>query len=66
MISAECPGNLACLNEKCIDPCPGSCGTLAFCNVANHIPLCTCQQGYTGDPFKGCYVADPSKCFCIW
>lgn len=53
-INAECPGNLACQNEKCVDPCPGSCGFNAECSVANHVALCNCIRGYTGDPFSGC------------
>lgn len=53
-INAECPGNLACQNEKCVDPCPGSCGFNAECSVANHVALCNCIPGYTGDPFSGC------------
>lgn len=53
-INAECPGNLACQNEKCVDPCPGSCGFNADCTVANHVALCNCLAGYTGDPFSGC------------
>lgn len=53
-INAECPGNLACQNEKCVDPCPGSCGFNAECSVANHVALCNCVAGYTGDPFSGC------------
>lgn len=61
MISAECPGNRACQNEKCIDPCPGSCGSFTTCTVINHAPMCYCQTGYTGDPFTGCSVALQSK-----
>lgn len=26
VINSECPLNEACINQKCIDPCPGSCG----------------------------------------
>lgn len=54
MINAECPGNLACLGERCSDPCPGSCGFHANCAVVKHIPVCICDHGYTGDPFSGC------------
>lgn len=57
-INAECAGNFACINERCKDPCPGSCGLSAICNVVNHSPVCVCSQGYTGDPFTACY---PSK-----
>jgi hypothetical protein len=54
-INSDCPSNKACINEKCRDPCPGSCGISADCHVTNHIPICTCIQGYTGDPFTNCY-----------
>lgn len=57
-INAECPGNLACQNEKCIDPCPGSCGFNAECSVANHVALCNCISGHTGDPFSGCSIIE--------
>lgn len=54
MIDVECPGNLACISERCSDPCPGSCGIYATCTVVKHVPICTCDQGFTGDPFSGC------------
>lgn len=60
MINSECPSNLACIVEKCKDPCPGSCGFNAICNVQNHSPVCSCMTGYTGDPFSGCSLI-PSK-----
>lgn len=53
--NSECPSNLACFNEKCRDPCPGSCGFSAKCTVVNHTPSCTCLTGYTGDPFTSCH-----------
>lgn len=53
-INAECTSNLACIKEKCQDPCIGSCGVNAQCSVLNHIPICTCSDGYTGDPFRIC------------
>ncbi|KAG8227100.1 hypothetical protein J437_LFUL007437 [Ladona fulva] len=58
-INSECPSNLACLREKCRDPCPGSCGVNAQCSVINHTPICTCPQGYTGDPFFNCQPTPP-------
>ena len=60
-ISAECPGNLACQNERCRDPCPGSCGSHTTCVVVKHAPMCYCEQGYTGDPFTGCSQIQQSK-----
>lgn len=51
---SECPSSKACVNRKCQDPCPGSCGYQALCHVINHNPLCTCRSGYTGSPFVEC------------
>lgn len=58
VVSSECSLNKACINEKCADPCPGTCGQNARCNVVNHNPICSCSPGYTGDPFIGCKVLD--------
>lgn len=54
-INSECSSHLACINEKCQDPCPGSCGLSADCNVIHHTPTCTCINGYIGDPFTSCH-----------
>lgn len=64
-INTECSANLACINERCQDPCVGSCGVAAVCNVVNHSPICTCQYLFTGDPFSGCYPV-PSKNSTPW
>jgi hypothetical protein len=42
------------LNQKCKDPCPGTCGQAARCDVINHIPTCSCPEGTSGDPFVFC------------
>ena len=52
--STECSSNMACENQKCVDPCPNPCGIGTNCNVVNHSPICTCMQGYTGNPFTSC------------
>jgi len=52
--NSECPNHLACINEKCRDPCPGSCGSNAQCRVVSHAPNCQCVPGYNGDPFTQC------------
>lgn len=54
MISAECPLDKACINTKCQDPCPGTCGLNSRCQVVNHNPICSCSPGFTGDPFTRC------------
>jgi len=58
-INSECPTNQACIQQKCRDPCPGLCGTGAQCTTFNHIPICTCLEGYTGDPFNYCQIKVP-------
>lgn len=54
-VSSDCSSNKACENERCIDPCPGTCGHDARCNVVNHSPICSCPPNYSGDPFVRCY-----------
>lgn len=71
----ECPFNLACINKKCKDPCPSSCGINTECRVVSHTPNCFCLMGYTGDPLIQCNIevtpnilpvatspCDPSPC----
>lgn len=54
VLSTDCPANKACINNKCLDPCPGTCGQNALCQVINHLPSCTCIPSFTGDPFRHC------------
>lgn len=53
-LNSDCPSNRACIRNKCVDPCPGACGTNADCHVINHLPNCVCQHGYTGDSYRYC------------
>ncbi|KAJ0184185.1 hypothetical protein K1T71_000608 [Dendrolimus kikuchii] len=53
-INKDCPNEKACTNGTCVDPCPGSCGTNARCRVVNHLSICTCFDGYMGDPMVSC------------
>lgn len=53
-IDAECPSNAACINERCKDPCERACGVNAMCLTVNHKPICSCQQGFTGDASISC------------
>lgn len=54
VMNSECPRNRACINNKCVDPCPGTCGLNALCSVVNHSPTCTCVPGYVGNPLSAC------------
>jgi len=42
------------MKNKCSDPCIGTCGQGANCDVVNHIPICSCPTKYSGDPFTIC------------
>lgn len=59
--NSECDRKKACVNNKCRDPCPGTCGQNAECSVINHTPSCTCLPGYTGNPITACHMPPPSK-----
>jgi hypothetical protein len=63
VIGSDCSRDRACIRNKCVDPCPGTCGNGAKCEVVNHIPICSCPEGYTGDPFSNCRIMDapPAK-----
>lgn len=64
-VNSDCSNTKSCANERCIDPCPGSCGMDSVCNVINHVPNCACKPGYEGDAFVRCHpivvAARPSK-----
>lgn len=55
--NSDCVPTRACINQRCVDPCAGSCGVQAECRVLNHNPICSCPRGYVGDPFRACHPA---------
>ncbi|XP_067015307.2 adhesive plaque matrix protein 2 [Anabrus simplex] len=57
----DCPYNKQCRNAQCENVCAGMCGRGANCDVQNHIPVCSCPEGYTGDPFNYCRLMDPNE-----
>lgn len=62
--NSDCDRNKACSNNRCKDPCPGSCGINAECRTINHSPTCTCLYGYSGNPLTKCELE--SKLFLIF
>lgn len=62
VINQDCPLALACLSGTCVNPCMGSCGFNTRCSVQNHQPICTCDVGYSGDPFAGCSRFEGKLC----
>ena len=61
VVSSDCDSNKACVGQKCIDPCPGHCGTNAECRVSSHTPVCSCLPGYMGNPFEECRPKPPQS-----
>lgn len=53
--NSDCPRDKSCVNNKCKNPCPGTCGINAECTVYNHLPNCVCLSGYTGNPTLSCH-----------
>ena len=54
VLNTDCPREKSCVRNQCIDPCPGTCGINSECRVSNHIPICSCKESYTGDPYGSC------------
>lgn len=54
VLSTDCPLDKACLRSKCVDPCRDMCGFEAECNVYNHVAVCSCPSGMTGNAFDQC------------
>ena len=52
----DCNRSQACINNKCSNPCNNLCGVKAECYVINHLPICACPKGMTGDPFILCDI----------
>lgn len=61
LVSSECPLDKSCINQKCKNPCENVCGLNARCMVVNHNPICSCELGYTGDPFVRCLKEEQRK-----
>lgn len=56
VLNTDCASDKVCQNQKCADPCPGTCGDNSECRVINHLPSCNCLPNFTGDPYTYCFV----------
>lgn len=54
VLNSDCSRDKACIRNKCVDPCPGTCAPNAICSVQNHIPICSCPTGFEGNAFVRC------------
>lgn len=63
VLNSDCSKSQACVNNKCVDPCPGVCGHNAECYALNHQANCECLLGFTGNPNVGCHaIPETPKC----
>merc|ERR1712079_937945 len=62
--NSDCPDYTACENRKCINPCAEKdpCARNAYCKVIRHKPVCTCPDGYIGDPTTSCELPPRPEC----
>lgn len=58
IVNSDCPFDKSCINHKCKDPCIGSCGLNTICQVFQHSAICSCVEGYTGNPFENCHFTE--------
>jgi hypothetical protein len=65
VLNTDCSRDKACVNNKCKNPCIGTCGINAECRVINHAPSCSCYPGYIGDPLNACHQRQGNCKFCI-
>lgn len=54
VMNSDCAFDKACLRNKCVDPCLGSCGIDAECTVYFHDPICRCPNNLEGNPYEHC------------
>lgn len=66
VLSTDCAFDKACLRNKCVDPCPGSCGVNAECSVYLHDPICRCVNGFEGNPYEHCKPTTQRKLFLVF
>lgn len=52
--NSDCLLDKGCQRNKCVNPCIGTCGINAICDVMNHIPMCSCPKGMSGNAFVEC------------
>lgn len=66
VINDHCPSNRACIRNKCADPCAGTCGQNAVCDVFNHVPMCSCPPGMSGNAFVFCSILRGRYLAILW
>lgn len=57
----DCRSDQNCINYHCVASCTGQCGVGASCNARNHIAICSCPAGTSGDAISRCYPMSPPR-----
>lgn len=54
--NSDCPSDRQCINAQCVNPCvyDTPCAARAECHVRNHVALCRCPIGHSGNPYVDC------------
>ncbi|XP_037773775.1 fibropellin-1-like [Penaeus monodon] len=54
----DCIETKVCYDRDCKDPCglANPCAAKATCTTVSHRPVCTCNPGYSGNPYVFCGV----------
>lgn len=60
-VDDECVLSKACIGYACRDPCPGACGFNSQCYVESHRPVCSCENGFIGNPLISCLPPEDQK-----
>lgn len=57
-VDEECSDALACVAQQCKNPCAiyDNCAPNAECHVTRHRPVCSCPDGFVGNPNIQCLV----------
>lgn len=54
-LDVECDKNEVCFQNQCSNPCEHEgCGMNADCQCDNHMKVCSCPVGFTGNPAVEC------------
>lgn len=62
-VDDDCSDSLACIAQQCQNPCAlyDNCASNAECYVTSHRPVCSCPDGFLGNPNVFCFIGEPKK-----
>lgn len=62
--NGDCPSDKQCTNAQCVNPClyDNPCSPRAECQASNHLAVCKCPIGFTGNPYIDCVREPQPEC----